>query len=274
MFKKQKPKPKPPIQIMSKKISYHFGINDYKGSLNDLRGCVNDAVEWKNLYEKYGYSTNLYKDSEATKSEIKKALQTLVEASNKYGKDFKGSLTFSGHGTHTEDRNGDEVDGRDEAWVMYDGLFIDDDIRSVLDQIHPEAQISIISDSCHSGTVTRAFLGLMSTDDYVKPRYLPPEDDLEAGIDATTRSQLLAPKGIMNEVLLTGCNPAQYSYDAFLGGRYMGAMTFHATNILKDKGNISYQKLFELLRKELPSPNHPQTPQLEGKSENKDNLFF
>jgi len=260
--------------ISGSKVAFNLGINDYRGTQNDLRGCVNDASAWQKLYSQYGYTTTFLKDSEVVQSEVRSIFRELEKLSNKYGENFKGALTFSGHGTHTADKNKDESDGRDEAWVLWDGLLVDDHIRRFIDSMHPSASLTIISDSCHSGTMTRSVLGLFSEEGYVKPRYLPPEDELEAAMEVTTRNQLLSPKGRQNEVLLTGCNASQYSYDAYLGGKYMGAMTYNATNILKAKGNISFEKLYHLLRKELPSNIHPQSPQLEGKRKNKEKLFF
>lgn len=268
------PNAKPKINKDHIKLVYNFGLNDYKGNRNDLRGCVNDAIEWRNLYHKYGYESIMVTDKNITKEAMIKALENLVNLSHKYGGDFKGAFTFSGHGTHVEDLDGDEENGRDEAFALYDGLLIDDDVRHILRKFNSEARLTVIADCCHSGTITRSFLGLMDIEEYVKPRFLPPADGIELNINSVPKHNLFIPEDSMNEVLLTGCNPVEYSYDAYLGGKFIGAMTFHATNILKQRGNITFNELHKSLRKNLPTANHPQSPQLEGREENKEKLFF
>jgi len=44
-------------------------------------------------------------------------------------------VLYSGHGTNTRDRNGDEVDGYDEALYVWDGLISDDDMNEILSHI-------------------------------------------------------------------------------------------------------------------------------------------
>lgn len=39
---------------------------------------------------------------------------------------------YSGHGTFTKDRNGDEADGQDEAMFLWDGLLLDDELSEIL----------------------------------------------------------------------------------------------------------------------------------------------
>lgn len=41
-------------------------------------------------------------------------------------------VQYSGHGTHTPDRNGDEADGQDEAMYLYDGALLDDELSVIL----------------------------------------------------------------------------------------------------------------------------------------------
>lgn len=41
-------------------------------------------------------------------------------------------VQYSGHGTYTPDRNGDEADGQDEAMYVYDGMILDDELSEIL----------------------------------------------------------------------------------------------------------------------------------------------
>ena len=41
-------------------------------------------------------------------------------------------VQYSGHGTYTPDRNGDEADNQDEAMYVYDGMILDDELSEIL----------------------------------------------------------------------------------------------------------------------------------------------
>jgi hypothetical protein len=65
-------------------------------------------------------------------------------------------LTYSGHGGQVHDVTGDEDDERDETWCLYDGELIDDELYVELSKFAAGVRILVLSDSCHSGTATRA----------------------------------------------------------------------------------------------------------------------
>jgi hypothetical protein len=65
-------------------------------------------------------------------------------------------LTYSGHGGQVPDTNGDEPDRKDETWVLYDGELVDDELHELYTQFKSGTRVVVLSDSCHSGTVTRA----------------------------------------------------------------------------------------------------------------------
>jgi hypothetical protein len=256
------------------KHSLHIGINNYPGSANDLRGCVNDANGWEELLrDQYGFKTKKLLDNQATYRAVVRELVKMVE---KAKPNSHTVITFSGHGTNVRDVSGDEQDKRDEALCLYDRLLIDDQLRDILGKLPKGAHLTFISDSCHSGTVTRSFLNTLYDENAPKPRYLPPEDDEEA-FEISAKSvtkKILTPQEDMNEVLITGCNPAQYSYDAYLNNKFQGAMSCHALKIIKDNTDLTYEEFYALLRSKLPSRNFPQTPQLEGSEVNKKRKMF
>jgi hypothetical protein len=85
-------------------------------------------------------------------------------------------ITFSGHGTYQPDTDGDEVDGLDEALCPYDlqtngEALTDDEIRNLFLTRKAGVRIVLISDSCHSGTVTRAAKAEKDADS--RPRFMP-----------------------------------------------------------------------------------------------------
>lgn len=132
-----------------------------------LDGCIIDAHNIKEMLQQrfdvkkesielmIDDNTNLYKNP--TKDNIKKEFDKLVKLANDGKKDVI-FITYSGHGTQKTDKDGDEIDKKDECWVPSDfksaGLLSDDDIKSYfLNKINRDVLIFICSDSCHSGSM-------------------------------------------------------------------------------------------------------------------------
>jgi len=256
------------------KKSLHIGINNYPGTANDLRGCVNDAKNWQKLLkDQYCFSTSILTDSNATYNNVVKAIKDIIDTAEPNGHIV---ITFSGHGTNVRDVSGDEEDKRDEALCLYDRLLLDDQLRELLNKLPQKTLLTFISDSCHSGTVTRSFLRTLENEESPVPRYLPPEDDEEVFTVApsSVSKKFMIPEKDMNEILITGCQSTEYSYDARIGGNFQGAMSANAIKILKSNPNCTYLEFYNKLRSALPSRNFPQSPQLEGSSKNKNNPVF
>ena len=249
------------------------GINNYPGTRNDLNGCVNDAKEWKGLLiNKYGYNEirTLFNDNVT----IKNVTNNMIDVVKSSKDGDKLAITYSGHGSKARDRNGDEPDKIDETWYLYDGHLLDDTIRSIISKLNKNVRLTIISDSCHSGTVSRAFLSTMSDETYyAKPRYMPPEDEIEAITMGAPVARKFLQENDMNHILITGAKSTEYSYDAYFD-KPMGAMSYYAINILKKTPNITYEQFYKQLRKQLPSGKYKQTPQLEGRQEYKNRIMF
>jgi hypothetical protein len=266
-----------------KKISLSIGINNYPESSNDLNGCVNDANDWQDLLKsKFDFQNNtLLLDEQATKHNVLNNLQKLI---SNLGDGDVGVFTFSGHGTWVYDNDSDEADNRDEAICAYDENILDDDIRKILLTLNPKARLTIISDSCHSGTVTRKMLsrqallrsksieafaidGFENIDsNSLIPRYMPPKNSSDAikTLTLPIRKRFLYPESNMSELLLTGCNATEYSYDAYINNRFNGAFTAFAIGIIKSNPNLTYKELHNEIRTILPNNRYPQSPQLEG----------
>jgi hypothetical protein len=148
---------------------------------------------------------------------------------------------------------------------VYDGNVLDDELRSVIKMINPQATLVVISDSCFSGTVTRL------APEAGKPRFMPPSDLL---IGRVVRQKFLLPEGDMPEILITGCSDSEYSYDAEFNGRPNGAMSALAIRVIKQNPQATYKEFFDVLRNMLPSDEYPQSPQLEGSDANKNRRLF
>ncbi len=263
------------------------GINDYPGVGNDLGGCVNDANDWAELLTTtYGFpegNITMLLDSQATKQAITGKLKSLLTGAE------SGDVvvfTFSGHGTWRPDESGDESDGRDEALCAHDGIIIDDDIRQIIKNMGEGVHFTFISDSCHSGSVTKQMLErageyrVNTTDEeYVpKPRFMPPDVAAEifgyelrsipfssffANLFSVFSSFLsLFKEG--PEILLSGCKDDEYSFDAFIDSRRNGAFSAIAIRIMKENPSTSYDEFYTELRKYLPSVSYQQSPQIRG----------
>jgi hypothetical protein len=230
------------------------GINDYPQSTNDLQGCVNDAYDWAQvLGSKFGFEYEFLLDSEATKEAILSRLHALISEAT------TGDVvvfTYSGHGTQVLDQGTDEPDSYDEALYVYDGLLLDDELRAVFDRLHPDATAYAVIDSCFSGTATRAIVN-------GKPRYV----ELQKIPWGASPSKRFMQEEDMVELLLSGSAEDEYAYDALINERYNGAMSYYATRILNLNTEITWENFYAKLRENLPSPNLPQTPQLEGREE-------
>jgi hypothetical protein len=241
-----------------------IGINDYPGTSNDLSGCVNDANDWAAELGRRGFAVTKLLDAQATKAAIEGALRSVV------GDARQGDsvvITYSGHGTWVPDESGDEPDKRDEALCPYDlqaGPLVDDTLYEIFSDRARGVKVVFLSDSCHSGTVSRY---AVTKDEPRRIRFLSPENyEVNRPRLQEMRRLQRAPTGgkpRAGALLISGCADFEYSYDATFGGRPNGAFTRAALDALRTlKEGASYREWFAALRAHLPSSSYPQTPNL------------
>ena len=270
-----------------------IGINKYKVAGADLRGCVNDVKDLSAaLVECCGFKKSditVLTDGDATKRAMQSGIAALVRGAKKGD---VALLHYSGHGSNVPDDNEDEADGRDEilcpADLDWNDPLRDDWLRTTFDGLRAGVSFTAIMDCCHSGTNTRAIL---PPDAPVKERYLPSPWGLAAvesgrSLPKRVTSELRkSPRGarkardIVNaalpEVLITGCRDTQTSADAFINGRYNGALTFALVDaIRKSKGKLTYRQLHDRAAAVLKAKKFEQVPQLEGRSARFDEMAF
>lgn len=142
---------------MAKGVSIHIGLNRvdpnaYNGWDGALSGCINDANDMRAIATSLGYSPTVLLDGQATSHRV---IQEIAGAAQQLSSGDILFLSYSGHGGQVDDVNGDEVDGKDETWVLYDRMLIDDELYSLWGQFTAGVRIIVLSDSCHSGTVLR-----------------------------------------------------------------------------------------------------------------------
>ena len=248
------------------------GINRYPRPEMALRGCVNDARAWAALlrghYDFASTNVRVITDARATKAGMLRALGDLLVGCR------RGDVlvfTNSSHGTYVADRDGDEQ-LYDEAIVPFDGddgLIVDDELRTLVADVPAGVRLTVISDSCHSGSLTRD--PFLDTPDHRRKRYVDPIALGRRGITdvrrrAVPRRTTTYPESSMRELLLTGCRADQYAYDARFGRRHQGAMTHHALAVIAAAGHrLTYAQLHRQLVPALRDSGYDQEPQLEGR---------
>jgi len=140
-----------------------IGVDKYK-DWGSLDGAVNDAKVIADSLKLIGSKeTKLLLDGDASREAIKKSWD---EISSKAKAGDTVFFTYAGHGAQQPERvKGTEADGKDEFYVL--GNFaesgkntaeriIDDDLQEWFSK-RPDLNIVLVSDSCHSGTMTRAY---------------------------------------------------------------------------------------------------------------------
>ncbi|MDQ1638939.1 MAG: metacaspase [Pyrinomonadaceae bacterium] len=263
------------------------GINDYPfGEENDLRGCVNDANDWTGLLKNhFGFAdVKQLLNADATKAKIMTGIKDLLNGAK------AGDIlvfTNASHGTYLADTDGDE-DKYDEAICPYDtdsNLLVDDELRQLFANIPDGVRLSVISDSCHSGSVTRVMVNEYRRNRQLNPRVfggkeLSPDQLRAARKGASGSGAKIVgtdkhPESAMKEILLSGCKSNQTSADAYINSDYHGAMSYHAIKAITDANyNLTYADLHKSVVSLLEDENYDQVPQLEGTDEFKNRRIF
>jgi len=258
------------------------GVNKYPRPDLELKGCVNDAKGWAELlsaqFDFARSDVTLLTDRRATKAAVMRALGDLLAGAR------RGDVlvfTNSSHGTYRADEDGDES-LYDEALCPYDceeELIVDDDLRQLFADIPYGVRLSVISDSCHSGSATRDPEDPFAPDRrrrrFCDPRTIGRREIPDVRRTAHPRDAELYPESGMRELLLSGCRSDQYSYDARFGRTFHGAMSFFAQQLIADAGyRITYRTLHRRLLPTLRDANYDQEPQLEGRDSFKRRQVF
>jgi len=250
---------------MAKGISLHIGLNrvdpkHYQGWDGALNACIADAKDMRALAIKRGYSGNtLLTDGQATVANVTAAI---LKAAQKLNKGDKFLLTYSGHGGQVRDTNGDEKDNdrMDETWVLFDRQLVDDELYSLWSKFKAGVRILVLSDSCHSGTVTRDIP--MFGGRGPRPRAMPravgvrvekANAKLYRDIQEKTRGSESA-KVRASILLISGCMDNQTSMDGDNNGAFTG-MLKKVWNGGKFTG--SYRSLRDKIVAQMPNTQTP-----------------
>ena len=139
-------------------LSLHIGLNavsaaSYEGWSGPLAACEFDANDMAALARSRGMKSTVLLTKKGTRAGVLAGIRKAAKALRKGDLFF---LTYSGHGGQVPDVSGDEPDKNDETWCLYDGQLIDDELYLELSRFAAGVRILVLSDSCHSGSVTRA----------------------------------------------------------------------------------------------------------------------
>jgi hypothetical protein len=254
-------------------LSLHLGLNtvdpdEYSGWSGPLAACEFDARDMAALARSQSMTPTVLLTSAATR---KKTLAAIRAAAARLKAGDLFFLTYSGHGGQVTDVNADEPDGQDETWCLFDGQLIDDELYVELSRFAKGVRVLVLSDSCHSGTVTRARVPVVPPG-RPQPRAMPPEkaaqvyrehkdfyDSLQRGM---AKAQVSTPTRLTDQhakcdaavILISGCQDRQTSMD----GANNGAFTEQVLKVWNKGGYLgNYRDFHKKVRQLLPKTQQP-----------------
>jgi hypothetical protein len=249
--------PQQPSAVNINKKACLIGIN-YTNTSNELYGCVNDVMNLKTMLEtKYKYNPENIRtiiNEQATRNTILREFALLLKNATSGDILF---FSYSGHGTYTIDRSGEEIDGKDELLVSVDNYAIfDDELKQIIDiYLKPNVKLFTLFDNCHSGTI------LDLPYQYFKTTTQSPIEPIIHPKCRETQGEVIC---------LSGCRDDQVSMDAYINNAYAGAMTRTFIDVLTnvDMNNsllgqgLSWNVFINEIRTMLRLRNFQQIPQL------------
>ncbi len=149
-----------------------IGIDDYRQTgLHSLDGARNDIEVIRETLQqpRFGFdaeNVRVLTNEQANHDALEDAFRQLGQ---RVGSGDSVYIHYSGHGSFTTDLNGDEPNGQDQTWVSYGARrpdlpgddingfdVLDDELGDWLAPLFDKAdQVVMVSDSCHSATVSR-----------------------------------------------------------------------------------------------------------------------
>ena len=222
---------------MAKALSLHIGLNavdpqQYEGWSGPLNACEADANDMTDLAESQGFTASKLLTKKATRKAV---LEGIADAAKNLKSGDFFFLTYSGHGGQAPDLNGDEPDGQDETWCLYDGQLIDDELYSSWGAFAAGVRILLLSDSCHSGSVSKAVHYATKSRSGPPPVYRAMPDEVALRVyqnhkqfyDPILKNRDMAEAlGTVKAsvLLISGCQDNQLSQDGTFNGLFTGTL--------------------------------------------------
>lgn len=303
----------------AQKFALLVGINDYvydmkkaalanrNDGLRPLSGAENDALDMRQLLiEQYGFpdddrhikvllsmkkgrvgNVNV---QEATRQNILDNLDDFIVANAEKNPGSVVVIYYSGHGSRTDDLSGDETqDRKDETVVPADSRqggvrdITDDELDARIKRLtegKAKANLTLIFDSCHSGTAARSDALPKEAPEEPAPAAPGTNPGKEA---AATQAQRDAPLSLdgyaapsKSYTVISGSMSWQQSYEMPSerladSAHPNGALTYYLMRALKQEPSATYREVMEKVASEVQQVYSYQSPQLEG---NIDRPFF
>jgi len=257
---------------MPKGLALAIGLNavsprHYEGWSGELNACEADASDMADIARLRKLTVQTLMTKRATRAAV---LGALAKAARTLKAGDLLLLTYSGHGGQVPDRNAEEPDRQDETWCLYDGELIDDELYTALGRLARGVRVFVLSDSCHSGSVTKAaFYAARAAAEATRPgapkvryRAMPPEvalrtyrahramyDRLQKAVKPNAEDTVSA-----SALLISGCQDNQLSQD----GDFNGLFT---ANLLRvwNEGRFSgdYRRFHREIRQHMPPDQSP-----------------
>jgi metacaspase-1 len=255
----------------SKGYSLHIGLNavnptHYGGWSGPLNACEADANDMATLAKNMKSFTSIKKllTKKATRKNTIRVLTDYAKLARKGDFIF---LTYSGHGGQLPDKNNDENDSQDETWCLYDGELVDDELYGLFGKLKLGVRVFVLSDSCHSGSVTRElYYRPTRAEESVKKRFMPPDIALKTYRDNKEFYDKLLKKPADKEkikanipasiLLISGCKDNQESSDGDFNGLFTAKLLL-TWNEGKFSGGykLFHKKILQLMPPDQ-SPNY------------------
>jgi uncharacterized caspase-like protein len=269
------------------------GIDQYQ-KVQPLRGSVNDVKAMRDfLVGEWQFAPDAVlsvTDGEATRENILASFRKWLVEGSQPGDELL--FYYSGHGYQQSDEDGDESDNLDETLVAVDAypdaggvihnMISDDEIGALLDELG-DREVTVVIDSCHSGTVTRSLLGApTSAEDLSTVKTLVsvglPQPLTRSIIGANQREKSLV-ETTEKRVVWTAVSPVQKALVDVEGDEPGGVFTRRFIEGMRGakadangNGKVSYAELLDYVQRESETycERHPTvcglglTPQLEA----------
>lgn len=248
---------------MPRGIAIHIGMNSvdpnhYQGWDGKLNACELDANDMAQISTSQGYATNMLLTKAATRQAV---IDAIASAGQALGDGDILLVTYSGHGGQTYDVSGDEDDFQDETWCLYDGQLLDDELYDLWAKMPGGLRVLVISDSCHSGSVTKAALNERVGSQNGTPRFMPVEVAMRTYAANKAFYDSLAPMDNTDEIdatvrLISGCQDNQVSLEMPFNGKFTAALKRIWNNGAFSGDYALFHRRIQELLPPTQSPNH------------------
>jgi hypothetical protein len=139
---------------MARGTSIHIGVN-HPASAGECPLSLSEGNAWKmaELAYQAGYGAiHLLRGPDATRNAV---IDLLAAAARGLEPRQTLLVSFSGHGSHVPDADGDELHGRDHTWCLHDADLVDDELVEIWRLAAPGTRVLLVTESCFGGGMGR-----------------------------------------------------------------------------------------------------------------------